>query len=369
MLKTETIEKIDLGPRQLSLFDLEERTRANQEQVMAKLTAWTQTKAEVNVVDFTQRTAEALALSELTVLQQLFWQAHDLSIQFTSAGKAISPGEALTLLKKPSHGPLAVVLAPGIEAMVLQRVQALFHEIAGAADDAAPRNEVALARGLASNFRAWKHRLESWRPLARRPGFPGGEEIDHGLVFIRTISTRLDALSLLSACFENAETIRRLAATIDTLATFYDEHGRQWQRLVRFAQMATETLGASALTPEEIATYHRFEQIMANPRPHDRVNEACRLAEILKPIHDRILARQTEACRQAGLLKVETLIQRMKSRLDRYRAADRVRNRCLYALRQRLKAIETASSMDRIGGQVRAAEEAFELLLDEVTAI
>jgi hypothetical protein len=369
MLKAETIQKIDLGPRQLSLFDPEDRNRANQEQVMAKLTAWAQAKAaEVNVIDFTQRTAEALTLSERTVLQELFWLAHDLSIQFTSAGKALSPDQAFTILSQSPAEPVTMVLDPKIEAMVLQRVQTLFEEIAGARADAGPRDAVALARCLAHNFRLWKHCLEKWRPLARLPGFPGDEEIDHGLTFIRTISTKLDALSLINACYENAATIRRQAAEIKTLARFYDKHARMWQRLVRFAQMATETLAATELTAEETATYDRFRRILATPRPYNRVREACRDFEILKPIHDRILARQTEACRQAGLHRVEALIQRMQSRLDRHRASDHVRNRCLYALRQRLRAIEAASSMDQIGGQVRAAEEAFELLQDEVAA-
>jgi hypothetical protein len=368
MLKTETIQKIDLGPRQLPLFDPEERNRADRERVMARLTAWARTKAEVSVMDFTLRTAEALALSELTVLQQLFWQAHDLKIQFTSAGKAISPDQAFTFLSRSPPEPVAMVLDPRIEARVFQRVQALFQEIAGTGAEAGPGDAVALARGLAHNFRLWKHCLEKWRPLARLPGFPGGAEIDQGLYFIRTIAAKIDAHSLIGACSENAATIRRLAAEIDSLATFYDEHARMWQRLVRFAQMATETLAATELTAEETATYDRFRRILATPRPYDRVKAAGRDFEILKPIHDRILARQTEACRQEGLHRVEVLIQRMKSRLDRHRAGDRVRNRCLYALRQALQAIKTGSSMDHITSQVRAAEEAFELLQDEVAA-
>lgn len=96
------------------------------------------------------------------------------------------------------------------------------------------------------------------------------------------------------------------------------------------------------------------------------IDEACCLLRTLKLHHDRILAEQTAQCREEALLKAGALIQKMKTHLDTYRVDDDTRNRSLYALRQRLKAIEAARTMALINRQMSAAVEAYELFRDEV---
>lgn len=366
MLKTDEIQKIELGPRQLYLFDLEDRTLADQEQVMARLTAWVQARGEAEVIAFTRSAVDALALSALTVLQHLFWLAQDLKIQFISADKAISPNEARTLLIHSPQRPVQVMLNQSVEALVFNRVKRLLGQMEEKTGEEEPRDETELARRLARKIREWKHRLETCQILARESAFPGEAEIDSGLAFIRTISGKLDALSLIHAFFEHTEALARLEAEVNTLATFYREHAEEWRMLVQFARAAAETLDKSIHGTHITAAYERFRQILSDPRPYDRLDEATGLLRTLKPCHDRILGQQTAQCRKEALLKGEALIQKMKIHLDAHRVNVDTRNRSLYALRQRLKAIETARTMALINRQVRAAEEAYELFRDEV---
>jgi hypothetical protein len=369
MLKAEEIQKIELGHRQLYLFDLEDRTLADQEQVMAHLTAWVQAHGEAEVIAFTRSAAGALALSGLKVLQHLFWLAQDLKIQFIGADKAISPNEARTLLIRSPQRPVQVMLNQSVEALVFHRVKRLLGQMEEKGGAEEPRDETELARRLARKIREWKRRLETCQFLARESAFPGEAEIDSGLAFIRSISGKLDPLSLIHAFFEHTEALARLEAEVKTLATFYNEHGDSWRRLVQFAQRATETLASAELEADTAAAHERFKQILSNPRPYDQVDEACRLLGILKPAHDRIVVQLTEACRQEGRFRAEALIQKMKSHLDKHAAGDDMRNRSLYGLRQRLKAIEVSPTMARIKRQVRAAEEAYELFRDEVACL
>jgi hypothetical protein len=122
MLRADEVKRIELGPRQLLLFDQEDRTTVEQERVKACLTAWVQTHGEAEMVDFVQSTAAELPLSPSAVLQHLFWLAHDLEIRFTSAGKAISPNQARTRLLRSPQMAVQVVLNQSVEAAVFQRV-------------------------------------------------------------------------------------------------------------------------------------------------------------------------------------------------------------------------------------------------------
>jgi hypothetical protein len=127
MLKTEEIRKIEIGLRQRCLFDLEDQTVASQEQVWASLSAWVQAKGEAEVAAFVQFTAEALGLSEFSVLQHLFWLAQALKIQFTTAGRAISAGEARNRLLHPGRTPVHLRLNPSVASTVFSHVKDLLN--------------------------------------------------------------------------------------------------------------------------------------------------------------------------------------------------------------------------------------------------
>jgi hypothetical protein len=366
MLNAEEIKRVELGPRQLLLFDQEDCATAEQERVKACLSAWVQTHGEAEVGDFVQSTAAELTLSPSVVLQHLFWLAHDLEIRFTSAGEAIPPNRARTRLLRSPQMAVQVVLNQSVEATVFQRVKDVFGQMDQDGDGADLRNEVALARHLAGKIRAWKHQLEVCRHTARRPGFPGLTEIDSGLALLRTVSAKLDAPTLIHAFDAHGDALTRLEAEVKTLSSFYAEQAGRWRRLVRFARAAAETLPANPVEVEIANAHERLREIMSHPRPYAFVEEALHLHRQLKPRHDRIVRRQTEQCREAACLKIGALIRKMKTHLNRHAADADTRNRSLYALRQHLRTTEHARTMARIRGQLRAAEEAYEIFREEV---
>jgi hypothetical protein len=367
MLKAEEIKQIELGPRQLFLFDLEDRTRALQEAVMSQLANRVEAHGETEALAFSTFAAEALGESACTVLQHLFWLAHDLKIQFTSDGRAISPDQAQSRLIHSSGKPIEVTLHPSVDAALLGRVRNLLDQIDPMVAGEAPRKEVELAQRLIRRLHVWKGRLEVCRTRARRKGFPGREEIDSALALLRTLSAKRDAASLIRACGEHAEALTQLDAEVNTLARFYDTHADQWRRLLQFARQATQTLDTVAADANIAAAYQRFKQIISHPRPYHRVEEACRLHRALKPCHERIAAAQTEKRRAEAHKQIKALIHEMKTHLDRHAADADTRNRSLYVLRQHLKAVVNAPDIRRLNRRMRSAEEDFEQLIDAVS--
>lgn len=367
MLKTEEIKKIELGPRQLFLFDLEKRTVVVHEEIFSQVTKCVQARRQVQALAFSESAADGLGESAFTVLQHLFWLAHDMKIQFTSAGQAISPNQARSRMIHSPEMPVELTLNQSVEGPVLGHVKGLLDQIDPEADGEAPRNENELAHRLIRKLGAWKALLEVCRTRARRQGFPGKEAIDSALAFIRTLSAKLDAVSLIHTFYEHADALARLDAEVTSLARFYDKNADHWQMLLQFARQAIQTLETFEEDANITAAYQRFKQIMTHPRPYHRVDEACRLQQTLEPCHKRILAELTEKQRAEALVQIKALIQKMKIHLDSHAADADMRNQSLYALRQHLKAVESAPTVRRIHRRMRLAEEDYEQCLDAVS--
>jgi hypothetical protein len=369
MLNAEEIKKIEIGPRQLFLFDLEDHTVAVRKKVIEQAASWLQAHAEVQVLAFCESVSEGLGVSALTALQHLFWLAHDLKIQFTSAGRAISPNQARTQLIHSPKAPVALVVNQTVGAAVFKRVKGLLNRMDAEAGAEAPDDVVALAHRLTRKLHTWKSQLEICRTRARRPGFPGKKAIADALTLLRTISAKMDALCLIHAFDAHAGALARLDADIKSLTRFYDEYTDQWRRLLQFAGKAAQTLETFEADDAITAAYRRFRQILSDSSAYYHVDEACRLQRSLTPCHERILAQRTQQRRADVCLKIRRLIQKMKAHLDSHAVDDDTRNQSLYTLRQHLMAAETASTIERINRRMRSADEDYELWLDEVGGV
>ncbi|MGD9368635.1 MAG: hypothetical protein PVH87_23240 [Desulfobacteraceae bacterium] len=364
-MKDIRIREIDLGPRQMLLFDAEEQASANQKRVFDCLAGHVEKHGQAQLNRFVQWAGDALGWDAFTVLQHLFRLAHDLEINFRSNGAQITAGEAKQVLMDSPEANLQVVLNKPVDEAVFRRVKAFFKQIAEDPGSVDPLDQVELARRLAGRLRAWKRDLDGCRILAGRPGFPGKSDIDDGLDFILAISRKSDAFSLIQAFFADAVPLGRLAETVHAIRAFYADDARRWQMLLEFAEACKKTLSVKMDEPCVAEAYGRFQTILALPRPYDQVDEAWQLYRLLKSHHDRIAAQQTQQCRETALSKVGSLIRDMGKHLEAHGADDDLRNQALFTLRVKLRCINESKNIGRIERHVLAAEEAFEIFWDE----
>jgi hypothetical protein len=366
-LTDKELRTIETGPRQCCLFTAEENeVEAEQERVMTHITAAVQMHGHAPVLDFVREAAAELALSPFRILQHLFWLAHDLKLHFRKHDGLVAPSIAKQHLVESPQSPLRVVFNKPVDEALFAGVKA--HLMAAAGDPALGTcdDQIEFARLAARHIRDWKQSLESCRHLARQPGFPGEKDIDAGLERIETISTKLDAFSLIHTLSAHRQAITGLAEEVRLLSDFYRNHGERWQMLVQWADEFQRTIGPAPQDPDAEGHFSRFKQIVSSQRPYARVDDAWQLMEALRPVHERIVVQQTRQGRAEAIAAAEALVQKMKKHLHIHAASQDLSNRSLYALRTQIQNIHAAKTIDRIKHHLQAAEEDFETAWDEV---
>lgn len=362
------IREIDLGPRQLLLFDIEDDASADRQRVMNCLTGHVEKLGQVDLKDFVQSAGEALGLNAVTVLQHLFWLAHDMELNFRSRHGAVPSNLAKQMLINSRQADLLVVLNKPVNKAVFGSVIEFFERIAPDMGSDACHDQTGLARCLARLIRKWKHTLNDCRLAAGKPGFPGGSDIEDGLNLIASISAKWDAFSLINAVHAHIDPLSQLDEAVKALSAFYTDEAQRWQVLVQFVDACRDTIAVNNAEPAAAADFERLNLIMSSSQPYGQVNEAWQLFCLLKPLHDEILARQTQQCREAARSSVTTLIQKMRDHLEAHGADDDLRNQSLFALRVKIRSIEDANSVDRIEDHVLDAQEVYETFWGEVAS-
>ena len=123
------IREIDLGPRQLFLFDIEDDASADRQRVMDCLAGHVEKLGQVDLKDFVRSAADALGLDAATVLQHLFWLAHDMEINFRSRHGAVPANLVKQMLIDSHQADLRVVLNKPVNKAVVGSVIDFFKRI------------------------------------------------------------------------------------------------------------------------------------------------------------------------------------------------------------------------------------------------
>jgi hypothetical protein len=360
------IREIDLGPRQLFLFDLEDDASADRQRVLDYLAGHAERLGQANLNDFVQSAGEALELDAATVLQHLFWLAHDMEINFRSRRGTVSANRVKQMLIDSHQADLRVVLNKPVNKAVVGSVIDFFKRIVPDMESDACHDQTELARCLARLIRKWERTLNDFRLASGKPGFPGGSDIEHGLNLIASISAKWDAFSLINAVHSHIGPLAQLAESVEALSAFYAGEAQRWQVLVLFIDACRDTIAVDNAQPAAAADFESLNLIMSSSWPYGRVDEAWQLFRSLKPLHDKITDRQTRQCREAARSTVSTLIREMRDHLETHGAGEDLRNQSLFALRVKIRSIEEADSVDRIEDHVQDAQEVYEIFWGEV---
>ncbi len=359
-------QNIELGPRQLSLFESESDAAAEQDCLKACIVGSIGNEGQFDLFDMLQMAAGTLGWSESKVLQHLFWLAQDFEILFKIDKKKITISEARNILITSISPDVQIALNEPADESVFLKVMISYQRVCDNANTDAVYDQAEFARLIISAIRDWKSTLESCRRHAQRPLFPGKKDIETGLALIKLLSEKQDSFSLIHAFYEKSDEIELVAKIIEAMAGFYEHHKDRWQRMIDFAHESKDTLTNCTENPEVVSSYKRFTQILSSPRPYDLVDEADRLFKKLKIQSDKIVAHHTSQRRSDALSNVSSLIEKMKSHLQTHAASDDLRNQALYPLHVTYNQIKTAGTIRRIDRFMQEAQDAFEIFREEV---
>jgi hypothetical protein len=350
----------------MPLFDMEDGASADQGRVLDLLTGQVEMNGRADISAFVRGAAEALGMEAFSVMQQVFWLAYDLEVAFRDECGPISSNRAKRRLVESRDASVWVVLNRPVDEVVFRRVREAFGEAAVGGESGTGDDQAEFARRLDRMVQGWKRILDTCRVPARQAGFPGGSDIGRGLNLIRAISAKRDAFSLLSAFDANRHAIVRLGEKVAALSGFYAGDAGRWGELVAFADASMDTIAGWDGDPSIRSAYGQFTRILSLPQPYDRVDEAWALFRFLQPYHDRMVCRRTNRARAKAVSAVEALIERMRAHLEASGADADLRNRALYALREKIRGMDNCRSIERIDAYRRDAEEAFDVFRDEV---
>lgn len=359
-------QNIALGPRQLSMFETEQKARAKQDCLKDYVVQQIETQENTDLWAVVQRAADALDWSNLTVLQHLFWLARDFEIIFKTDQKIIPPQIAKAILIKSDAPDVTIALNEPVDEATCSRVITFCQRVFGHADIDKGNVQAKLARLLVSSTQNWKHSLESFHRQAFLPGFPGNQDIENALALIGNLSEKHDSFSLINIFYEKYQEIEHLVKTVTALTLFYTHHQDRWQEMLDFARESRDTLAGDMANPEVANAYKRFKEILSSTQPYDQADEAAQLLKPLRIHHHEILARRTEQCREEALSNIEVLIEKMKALLQAHAADNDRQNQSLYPLRAAWERIKTAGTRGRIDQLMQEAWESFDIRKEEL---
>ena len=366
MTQNKHINTVEIGSRQLSLFDNENEISAEQELLETFVAASIKRQGRVNAHNLVEKARNHTGLAEDVVWQHLFWLAQDLVIHFRFQGETIKPSEARKRLLDPDQPDVTIVLNQPVDEAVYLHVKTLFGNLLGDMRIQATHDQVEFARGLVRIIRKCAATLEFCRSLAASHGFPGKNEIKTGLSLVKKLFEKLDAYSLINAFYKRSGKITRLLKTVETLGDFYTRHADLWRTLLEFSEASKNTLPECADDPRVVADLEAFNRILSSDQPYDLVAEANKLMKTLKPRHKAILAKQTNRYRKRAMSELDDIIDKMKAHLQTHTAPDELCNRALYPLRLQSKRILTAKKMEHIKHHMHTAQQSFETFWDIV---
>jgi hypothetical protein len=355
------ISDIKLGLRQLT-FGFAEESCTHQERVMACLVDQFQRQGHATLEAHLEFVKESHGLTELEILQDTFWLAEDLKIQFRIKNESCDPVKTHKILLSSPDQPVAIFPVEDVAQALFEDAKGLFRELTGHCDLDDPHDQHGFALLLAKEMDNWKKRLKVCLSEAQRPHFPGKKEIGDCLDEIQRISARRDAYSLITAVCENKTRMLALREQVGKISTFYSRHIDFWCMLVQSLTEFDRDLEVFEQDGRIVEILGELKQIVFSPSPYESVSRAAALFQVVKGHHDNFIREKTDQLKTAGLTKVDRMIERMRSHLEDCHARPDFRNKTLYSLRRIAKHITAAETIVRIDQLVVDAEETFDTM-------
>ena len=365
LMKKQDIKDIELGFRQLT-FGFENNKLKEQDRILYYIKNLTETNGRVVLDEFVQYVKERSELSEFSILQNIFWLAQELKIHFRINKESLDPYNVKKILLENPDQPVEIIINKSVDDLVFQRTKRLYQKFSEKNIIDNYDDQYEFSRLLAEEIRHWEGCLNRYKSYAKKPYFPGEEQIDRGLSLINKISAKLDSFSLINAFYINRDPIIKLVDDVKTLSEFYTRHMDIWVILTQSIEAFTKNLPELKKQSDIISSFDRLKQILSTSQPYDMVEEALELFKKIKIYNDIIVENKTKKYRIKVLTMLDHMIEKMKNHLEEHKAGPNLRNKFLYSLRIISENIRKAKDIVNINRLKSDAEEKFDIYWEEV---
>ena len=354
-MRKQDIEDIKLGHRQL-LFDFEKDKLKEQETIVRScIKDQIGNYGYVILDEFVQYVKELHNLSDLIILQYIFWFAEDLGIHFRGDEKILEPLIVKQILIESIEQSVKIVANESVDNSKFQDVKFLYKELFEEKSFNDCIDQYEFSRLLAKKIKDWEVTLKTFKSAGQKPFFPYEEDINGCLNFVDKISVKLDSFSLINAFYDKKKEVQKLADDVEKISAFYTQHIDFWKNLVQSFEEFNNNLYELMKDSNIARDIERLKQILSSSAPYNMITEA-------KKLLDKI----TQRCRIKLLEKVDDMISKMKEHLDSHKAGPDLRNKSLYSLRTVKKRVSEANNIESISFCLIDAERKFDDFWDEI---
>lgn len=354
-MRKQDIEDIKLGHRQL-LFDFEKDKLKEQEAIVRSCIKDQIGKYGYVILDeFVQYVKELHNLSDLIILQYIFWFAEDLGIHFRVDEKIIEPLIVKQILIESIEKSVKIVANESVDNSKFQDVKFLYKKLFEEKSFNDCIEQYEFSRLLAEKIKNWEITLKTFKSAGQKPFFPYEEEINGCLNFVGKISVKLDSFSLINAFYDKKKEVQKLADDVEKISAFYTQHIDFWKNLVQSFEEFNNNLYELMKDSNIARDIERLKQILSSSAPYNMITEA-----------KKLLDKMTQRCRIKLLEKVDDMISKMKEHLDNHKAGPDLRNKSLYSLRTVKKRVSEANNIESISFCLIDAEKKFDDFWDEI---
>ncbi|MBU1344341.1 MAG: hypothetical protein KKE44_17690 [Proteobacteria bacterium] len=365
MLKIQHISQIVLGPRQLT-FGFDKNPQQEQDLVVSCITHQFETHGHVELDKIIPHVNELHDLTETDTLQYIFWSAQELKIHFRVDGKNITPFQAKQLLLESPEEPMSLVTNKHVEEPIFKDVASFYQNLSNSKKHLDFDDQYAVSCSLLTDLKNWEDRLGSFKPIAQKPFYPGGQKIEEHLQSLKKILRKQDTYSLIYACYHHKEKISQMAEDVNIISSFYNNHVTFWDILIQSIEDFRVNLTQLKKNPEAFSKFNRLLQIISSKDPYHFIAEASDLLKTVQHHNDIIVQKSIEAHRVTSASKIDSMIENLVDLFDSYTPDQDLRNKSLYALRQVKKKLALAKNIQQLDQLLCNTEDMVDDFVEEL---
>ncbi|MDA3790448.1 MAG: hypothetical protein PF503_18395 [Desulfobacula sp.] len=364
-MKIQFIKEMILGPRQLT-FGFDNNPREEQNFVISCIIEQFENHGQVVLDKFIAHLKEMHDLPEIDTLQYIFWSAQELKIHFRVDGKNITPFETKQILLQSPEKYVEIITNKNVENSIFQDVVSFYQKLSKGKNQNNFDDQYNFSRSLLLDLKKWETNLNSFKPIAQKPFYPGKTEIHEYLQILKIILSRQDSYSLIYSCYNNKEKIAKMADDVKIISEFYTRQVKFWELLIQSIEDFRINLTEIKKTQEIFSGFNRLIQILESSYPYNFITEADRLLKMVQNHNDLIVQKKTKAHQIKAISKIDVMIKELIKLFDIYTTDLDKRNKFLYALRSARKKIPHTRSIKQIDLVLCNTEDMYDDFIEDL---
>jgi len=242
----------------------------------------------------------------------------------------------------------------------LKRAAKLFKDFFG---KNAPASEKELFNIAQENLANMKTKLDAFSNKASTGKYPGGKEIDQGIVLLAGLTEQHSSFSFIELFLSSDNDLLDFEEDYQDLENFFETQFSTWQKLARALNQEFDR-NRNALEKDDKAkqALHNLQAIYNNDRPYKDIRNIEPLISDVAKINETLLQEK----REHALGRIQLRIDHVQQQIKDAAIPSDISNKALYPLQSSLKRLSDLQGIAEIHQEITEAasleEDAYELI-------